>query len=103
LSPFIGILTFGFCFNLIDVAELFKACEIFFIILLSNFRADNLAKVLYKKTATLFSHLTGRWLGVKGAAAPCGSGQSPEVELTGTKNVKKCRLILDTISVNYTD
>ncbi len=27
---------------------------------------------------------------------PKGSGQSPELELTGTKTVKKCRLILDT-------
>jgi hypothetical protein len=50
--------------------------------------ADNLAKVLYKKTATLFSHLTGRWPGVKGRQRPCGSGHSPEVELTGTKTVK---------------
>ena len=27
--------------------------------------------------------------------------QSPEVELTGTKTVKKCQLILDTYSENY--
>ena len=38
--------------------------------------ADNLAKVLYKKTATLVSHLTGRWPGVKGAEAPKGLGRA---------------------------
>ena len=53
---------------------------------------------LYKKTETLFSHLTGRWPGGKGRQRPQGSGQSPEAELTGTKTVKKCQLILDTIS-----
>jgi hypothetical protein len=31
-----------------------------------------------------------------GKERPCGSGQSPEVELTGTKTVKKYQLIIDT-------